>query len=186
METKQGMSLELILGPMFAGKSTELIRRVRRLRSVNKKVFVINHSFNARYSTDNVTTHDATVLHSNLNTKNLMEAEELEDFLTADIIVIEELQFFEDAALIVPAWVDHLGKHVIASGLSGTAERIPMGDVHLLVPHADDISFLTALCPYCADGTRAPFSKRIYHQTTSEVDVGGADKYVATCRRHFF
>ncbi len=180
------MSFELILGPMFAGKSTELIRRVRRLRSIHKKVFVINHAFNVRYSTEAaVTTHDSTVLHANLNTKNLVEAEELEDFLTADIIVIEELQFFEDAAAIVPAWVDHLGKHVIASGLSGTAERIPMGEVHLLVPHADDISFLTALCPYCADGTRAPFSKRIV-TSASEVDVGGADKYVATCRRHFF
>ncbi len=180
------MSLELILGPMFAGKSTELIRRVRRLRSIHKKVFVVNHSFNVRYSTEAaVTTHDSTVLHANLNTTNLVEAEELEDFLTADIVVIEELQFFEDAAAVVPAWIDHLGKHVIASGLSGTAERVPMGDVHLLVPHADNITFLTALCPYCADGTSAPFSKRIV-ASASEVDVGGSDKYVATCRRHFF
>ena len=184
------MSLELILGPMFAGKSTELIRRVRRLRSINKKVFVINHSFNVRYSSSSsseaaVTTHDSTVLRANLNTENLVEAEELEDFLTAEVVVVEELQFFEDAATIVPAWVDHLGKYVIASGLSGSAERTPMGDIHLLVPHADDIMFLTALCPYCADGTRAPFSKRIV-ASASEVDVGGADKYVATCRRHFF
>lgn len=180
------MSLELILGPMFAGKSTELIRRIRRLRSVNKKVFVINHSFNVRYSPEAaVTTHDSTVLHANLNTKNLVDAEELEDFVTADIVVIEELQFFEDAASVVPTWVDHLGKHVIASGLSGSAERTPMGDVGALIPHADDITFLTALCPYCADGTRAPFSKRIV-ASASEVDVGGADKYVATCRRHFF
>lgn len=184
------MSLELILGPMFAGKSTELIRRVHRLRSINKKVFVINHSFNVRYSTDDsteaaVTTHDSTVLHADLNTKSLVEAEALEDFITAEVVVIEELQFFEDAASIVSAWADHLGKNVIASGLSGSAERVPMGDVHLLVPHADDISFLTALCPYCADGTRAAFSKRIV-ASSSEVDVGGADKYVATCRRHFF
>lgn len=180
------MSLELILGPMFAGKSTELIRRVRRLRSVNKKVFVINHSFNVRYSTDPaVTTHDSTVLHANLNTKNLIEAEELDDFLTADIIVIEELQFFEDVSTVVPAWVDHLGKHVIASGLSGSAERTLMGEIGLIIPHADEVSFLTALCPFCADGTRAPFSKRIV-ASASEVDVGGADKYVATCRRHFF
>lgn len=183
------MSLELILGPMFAGKSTELIRRVHRLRSINKKVFVINHSFNVRYSTEAaVTTHDSTVLHANLNTENLVEAEVLEDFITADIVVIEELQFFEDAASVVSAWVDHLGKNVIVSGLSGSAERVPMGEVHMLVPHADDISFLTALCPYCADGTRAAFSKRIHSPQTAanEVDVGGADKYVATCRRHFF
>lgn len=180
------MSLELILGSMFAGKSTELIRRVRRLRSVNKKVFVINHSFNVRYSSSPaVTTHDSTVLHANLNTENLIEAEELEDFLTADIIVIEELQFFENAAPVVTAWVDHLGKHVIASGLSGSAERTPMGDIALIIPHADNISFLTALCPYCADGTSAPFSKRIV-ASASEVDIGGSDKYVATCRRHFF
>lgn len=179
------MSLELILGPMFAGKSTELIRRIRRMRSVNKNVFVINHVFNVRYSEQAaVTTHDSVGIRADLNTKNLLEAEAHPNFIDADIVVIEELQFFEDAGAIIPTWVDHLGKHVIASGLSGTAERTPMGDVQVLIPHADDISFLTALCPYCADGTSAPFSKRLVI-SESTVDVGGVDKYTATCRRHF-
>jgi thymidine kinase len=182
------MSLELILGPMFAGKSTELIRRVRRLRSVHKKVFVINHSLNVRYSSSeqavDVTTHDSVGIRADLNTSQLIDAETHEAFMDADIVVIEELQFFEDAGDIVPTWVDHLGKHIIASGLSGTAERTPMGDVQILIPHADEISFLTALCPYCADGTSAPFSKRLI-ASGSTVDVGGGDKYVATCRRHF-
>lgn len=180
------MSLELILGPMFAGKSTELIRRVRRLRSVNKKVFVINHAFNVRYSEQAaVTTHDSVGIRADLNTSYLAEAESNADFMDANIVVIEELQFFEDAGTIIPTWVDHLGKHIIASGLSGTAERTPMGDVQILIPHADEISFLTALCPYCADGTSAPFSKRLV-VSGSTVDVGGGDKYVATCRAHFF
>ncbi len=179
------MSLELIIGPMFAGKSTELIRRARRLRSVNKRVFVINHSLNVRYSENAaVTTHDQTLLLANVNTNSLVEVESNEEFTNADIVIIEELQFFDDAATAIPHWIDNLNKHVIASGLSGTAERTPMGAVPLLIPYADDISFLTALCPYCADGTRAPFSKRIV-SSGSTVDVGGADKYVATCRRHF-
>lgn len=179
------MSLELILGPMFAGKSTELIRRVRRLRSVNKNVFVINHALNVRYSESAaVTTHDSIGIHADLNTSCLADAEACQAFLDADIVVIEELQFFEDAGEIIPTWVDHLGKHIIASGLSGTAERTPMGDIQSLIPHADEILFLTALCPYCADGTSAPFSKRLV-ASSSTVDVGGGDKYVATCRRHF-
>jgi len=170
---------------MFAGKSTELIRRIRRFRSINKRVFVVNHSFNVRYSIEAaVTTHDSVGIHADLNTSHLIDAESHEAFVDADIVVIEELQFFEDAGVVIPTWVDHLGKHVIASGLSGTAERTPMGDVQLLIPHADDISFLTALCPYCADGTSAPFSKRLV-TSESTVDVGGGDKYVATCRRHF-
>jgi thymidine kinase len=179
------MSLELIIGPMFAGKSTELIRRVRRLRSVKKNVFIINHALNVRYASDAVTTHDDTFLQADLNTENLVDAEDTVEFMSADIIVIEELQFFNDAATVVTSWVDHLGKTVIASGLSGSAERTPMGDVQALIPHADSISFLTALCGFCADGTPAPFSKRII-ASHSEVDVGGSDKYVATCRRHFF
>ncbi len=179
------MSLKLILGPMFAGKSTELIRDIRRFRSINKRVFVINHALNVRYSEEaDVTTHDSVRMRADLNTASLADAETLDAFLAADIVVIEELQFFEDAGDIIPTWVDHLGKHIIASGLSGTAERTPMGDVQLLIPHADDILFLTALCPYCADGTSAPFSKRLV-VSESTVDVGAGDKYVATCRRHF-
>ncbi len=171
---------------MFAGKSTELIRRIRRLRSIGKKVFIINHAINVRYSEHaSVTTHDSTGIHADLNTSNLAEAESIPAFAEADIVVVEELQFFEDAGAIIPTWVDHIGKHVIASGLSGSAERTPMGDVQMLIPHADEISFLTALCPYCADGTSAAFSKRLVASGTT-VDVGGGDKYVATCRAHFF
>lgn len=178
------MPIDLILGPMFAGKSTELIRRARRFQTIHKKMFVINHVFNNRYGSTAITTHDDVVLTPDLITGDLASALAHEKYADAEVIVIEELQFFENAADVLTLMVDVHNKHIIASGLSGSAERLPMGDMSRIVCLADTIEFVTALCPYCGDGTPAPFSKRIAIGDGT-VDVGGADKYVAACRVHF-
>jgi thymidine kinase len=178
------MPIDLILGPMFAGKSTELIRRARRFRTICKKTFVINHVFNNRYGSSAITTHDDVVLAPDLITGDLREAFGHELYMSADVIVIEELQFFENAADVLVQMADVDRKHVVASGLSGSAERMPMGDISRILCLADTVEFVTALCPYCGDGTPAPFSKKISGEKTT-VEVGGADKYVAACREHF-
>jgi thymidine kinase len=178
------MPIDLILGPMFAGKSTELIRRARRFQTIKKKTFVVNHVFNNRYGSSAITTHDDVVLAPDLITGDLREALHHADYSDADVIIIEELQFFENAADVLAQMADVDHKHVIASGLSGSAERMPMGDISRIFCLADSIEFVTALCPYCGDGTPAPFSKRIV-AADGTVDVGGADKYVAACRKHF-
>ena len=178
------MPIDLIIGPMFAGKSTELIRRARRFQIIGKKTFVINHVFNNRYGSTAITTHDDVVLAPNLITGNLAGALDHECYADADVVVIEELQFFENAATVLAIMADRDNKHVVASGLSGSAERTPMGDMSHIMCRADTIEFVTALCPFCGDGTPAPFSKRIV-TARGTVDVGGADKYVAACRKHF-
>lgn len=182
------MPIDLIIGPMFAGKSTELIRRARRFQTIRKKTLVINHIFNNRYGSTAITTHDdaAVKLVPNLITGDLREALEHEAYVDADVVVIEELQFFDNAADVLKQMADRDNKHVVASGLSGSAERTPMGDMAQIMCLADTIEFVTALCPYCGDGTPAPFSKRIVSSRDGTVDVGGADKYVAACRKHFF
>ena len=183
------MRLTLILGCMFAGKSSELIRHFRRLQLLNKRILVVNHVWNTRHGNASaaVSTHDASVLEHNhvLTTDRL---EDITDLSAYDAILIEELQFFNftgsDVFRCVVDLVEVHGKTVVASGLDGSAEREPMGDVLRLIPYADEKVFLTALCRRCGDETPAMFSARLV-QSTSTVSVGGSDKYEALCRKHY-
>lgn len=183
-------SLELIIGPMYAGKSTELIRLINRFKCLGKNVLVINHSFNNRYGSSSLTTHNRDSFDECIILERLCDilkeenVEDFEKFNKADVIVIEELQFFTDAYGSIVEWIDHLGKCVVAAGLDGDAKKQPFGDVLRLIPHAEKVRKLNALCKRCGDGTKAHFSKR----TTLEDEtilVGSDDVYEAVCRKHY-
>ena len=77
-------------------------------------------------------------------------------------------------------------KHVIVAGLIGDYQMCPFGDILKLIPIADDIKIVYALCKKCADGTQAPFTKRHNTRIEGQVAVGGSDIYEATCRKHYF
>ena len=180
------MSLELIIGPMFAGKSTELIRRANSYVVINRNIFPINHSLNNRYGSTQITTHNNSVLGGCTILSKLSDAEvkNEEAFKQADVILIEELQFFEDAYLTIIDWVENKHKIVIAAGLDGDFKREPIGDVLKLIPFADKVKKMSALCKKCGDGTLAHFSKRIT-QNSNQIDIGSADTYEAVCRKHY-
>ncbi len=180
-------SLELIIGPMYAGKSTELIRIINRFKCLNKNVLVINHSFNNRYDSKGLTTHnrdsfDECIVIDRL--ENAMNEENLAVFENADVIVIEELQFFSDAYDMVVDWIDNRGKCVVGAGLDGDALRLPFGDVLRLIPHAEKVRKLNALCKRCGDGTKAHFSKKMI-KNDDKILVGSDAVYEAVCRKHF-
>lgn len=177
--------LHLIIGPMFAGKSTELIRKYRHYKLMDKRILVVNHIWNSRFGLSGVSTHDLVQMDaSNVITTNNLQ--EIYNYLeNIDVVFIEELQFFESSKHIITNLVDVHHKIIIASGLDGSAEREPMGDVLTLIPHADTVQRLSALCAVCRDGTPAIFSSRIQSPENSNVDVGGSEKYTALCRKHF-
>ena len=179
-------TLELIIGPMYAGKSTELIRIINRYRSLGKSILVINHIFNNRYNSNNLTTHNKEEIENCIIVSKLEEIEinHKNIFDSVDVIVIEELQFFEDAYNFVTKWCDINGKNLICAGLDGDFERKPFGDVLRLIPHSEKIIKLTALCVRCGDGTPAIFSKRII-SNTNKMLVGGSEEYAACCRKHY-
>ena len=185
MSSKYG-SLELIIGPMYAGKSTELIRIINRYKCLKKNILVINHSFNNRYNSSNLTTHNKEVIENCIIISKLEEIEINYKtlFEEIDVIVIEELQFFEDAYFFITKWCDKNGKHLICAGLDGDFERKPFGDILKLIPHAEKIIKLTALCVKCGDGTPAIFSKRIIKNTDKTL-VGSSEYYTACCRKHY-
>lgn len=175
--------LELIIGNMFSGKSSELIRRLNREKSINKKILVINYDLDNRYSHDSVSTHD------NVQVK-CIRVNKLSDIdytliKEVDSIFIDEGQFFSDLFDSVVSFVDCSKKHVVISGLDGDSYRSTFGDLIKLIPICDTVDKLRAYCNKCNDGTYAPFTKKLT-RSNELIDIGGSDKYIPVCRTHFF
>ncbi len=178
--------LELIIGPMYASKSTELIKIANRYKFIKKNIIAINHTINNRYGTNNISTHDNNVLDNCLVLDKLQDLKNNDSYNAVEIILIEELQFFSDAYDFITEAVDKDNKIIIAAGLSGDFNRQPFGDVLRLIPHAEQITKLSALCQYCSDGTLAHFSKLTKDVgIDGQILVGGSDKYEAVCRKHY-
>jgi len=182
--------LSLLMGCMFAQKTTELIRRIRRYRSIGFNVLVINYIADNRYdsqgSSQKIVTHDKESFDA-IKISSLAEIDNTIRNTPYQVIVIDEGQFFPDLFKYVTAWVDSMNIHLVVGGLSADSERRPFGDMLRLIPHADEFLQLTALCSVCRDGTLAQFSKFLGNQVKQEnqVAVGGQNEYIPVCRRHF-
>ena len=177
--------LELIIGPMYAGKSTELLRIINRYKCLNKNITVINHVYNNRYGSVNLTTHNREKFDKCIILENLKDLESKEDIFTScEVIIIEELQFFNDAYDTIIDWCDNHKKIVIGAGLDGDFQRKPFGHVLQLIPHAEKIRKLNALCKKCGNGTSAHFTKRIVSENEKTL-VGSDGLYEAVCRKHY-
>jgi thymidine kinase len=176
------MSLTVILGCMFSGKSTELLRRVRRLECIGKKILVVNHKTDNRY-----TKHDKVVTHCTdsmdcVKTTSLLHITGHDNYKNTDTIAIDEAQFFPDLYQFVLTELKQ-NKTVIVSGLVSDFQCNPIGDILRLLPHADDTVRLYALCSMCNNGTRAAFTKRLTND--KQQVLIGTDQYAAVCRNHF-
>lgn len=188
-QSQPTMSLELLIGPMFAGKSSALLSIVRRHKALGWSVCVITHSCDTRYGTDQVVNHDQQRCPA-IATSSLMPLLEMPEYQLSRLVVVEEAQFFADLVPFVTRAVDGNGKHVVVVGLDGDAERKPFGRVIDLIPYADRITKLTAMCKLCADGTPAIFTFAATDDAAAsaamgEACVGAADKYMPMCRKHY-
>ncbi|CAL1542815.1 unnamed protein product [Lymnaea stagnalis] len=170
--------IQVIFGPMFSGKTTELMRRMKRYQIANYRCLIIKYAKDIRYDFNGIATHDNQVL-------GAMSAEKLSDLqseaLKYDIIGIDEGQFFPD----IVSFCDKLAnqeKVVIVAALDGTFQKKGFGDILNLVPLAEHVLKLTAVCMNCYN--EASFTKRIGLETEVEV-IGGAEKYLAVCRECF-
>lgn len=173
--------LELIIGCMFSGKSSELIKRVRYHRSCDKRMVVVTHKSDVRYGKNKIISH-------NKDFEFALAVEKLADLdismiRNVDVIIIDEAHFFDDLLIAVRQMVNEFNKHVIVAGLDGTFRQEGFKQVLELIPFADDVTRLTGTCAICANGTIAPFSKRITNHTQS-ILVGGSETYISVCRKH--
>ena len=173
---QQNGYLELILGPMFSGKTTRLIQHYKAYKYIGKKVVVINFSLDTRYSTTMLSSHDHVeipcIFTSTLSDHSI--------WLDADVILINEGQFFEDLLKTVVEMVDVHKKHVHICGLDGDFRRLRFGTILDLIPYSDKVEKLGAFCGLCKDGTYAIFSHRVSNE--SEQVVIGSDNYMPLCR----
>ena len=173
--------LELIIGPMFAGKSSEIQRRIRLLHAIDKNVLVVKPKKDTRYIVDKITTHnydmvDCIVLDNLSEVNNIIK-----DYHS---IVIDEGQFFNDLKPTVIMWLDTCDINIIVAGLDGDFQKNPIGTILDLIPHSDSCIKLTSLCNICKDGTPAPFTLRTV-KSNDTVLVGGSEAYIPVCRKHY-
>lgn len=177
------MSLDIVMGPMFSGKSTYALSYIRRQRAIGKIVLVIKPNIDVRYSVDDVlVTHDKEQIPCSIwNTDIRLQLTEASK--QADCIVFEEAQFFRGLANFVEQLINEENKNVLIVGLDGDAYQRPFGEIFQCIPWATHVTKLNALCRICKDGTLAPYSRRMT-ENPNQIDVGGSDKYEAVCLRH--
>tara|TARA_Y100001970_G_C14257575_1_gene876669 strand:- start:7953 stop:8522 length:570 start_codon:yes stop_codon:yes gene_type:complete len=179
--------LSIILGPMYSGKSTELLRIYNKYK-IKKEIIVINHKSDNRYGNNSVYTHNKEELNciSLLNLCEYYKLYEKKYNEKINVILIDEAQFFEDLYDFCKNIIDTTDKIVYIFGLSGDYKREKFGQVLDLIPLADNIRHLKAICNYCDDVKDAPFTLRIPNESNktsdNQVIVGGLDKYSAVCR----
>lgn len=177
-------SITLIIGCMFSGKSTEIMRLIKRYKVLKKQILIINHITDQRYATNSISTHDQQKIECEM-VASLLPLKQTEKYRESEVIVVEEAQFFTDLFNFATIAADNDNKIVIVAGLSGDFNRNPFGDIQRLIPHAENITKLSALCVKCGDGTQAHFSKRIDTTNKNQTLVGTTSEYIAVCRKHY-
>ena len=179
------MSLTLVIGPMFSGKSSYLLSSIRKYREIDWSIYIITSSFDKRYTSETrIVNHNQESCNADTAVEKLSDVSTNKEYLESKVVIIEEAQFYPDLVDFVLEAVEVYDKHVIVAGLDGDASRKPFGKLLELIPYADTIIKLKALCKICNDGTEALFTSKKVHDYTT-VDIGGSDKYEALCRKHF-
>lgn len=171
------MSLRIIMGNMFSGKTSEMIRRLKRYKVIGKRVVVVNSQKDIRSSEEVLRTHDNV-------TFRCIKTNDLNDVNTegCDVVAIDEAQFFTGLKTFVEKELV-TGKTILLAGLDGDYKQRKFGELLDCIPLADEVTKLTAMCMDCMDGTQGPFTKRIVKSKKLEL-VGGDDMYKAVCRKH--
>jgi len=179
--------IELIIGCMYSGKTTETMRQIKRYKSLNKNIIIITHtSDNRYYESGNISTHN----HENMmaiplvNLKDIYKTED-NSFTKAEVVFVEEGQFFPDLYDFALECANLYDKNIIISGLDGDFQLKGFEQIIQLIPNSEKVTKLTALCKQCGDGTEACFSKRIVHSEEREL-IGSDGIYEAVCRKHYY
>jgi len=175
--------VEIIIGCMFSGKSTELLRRCRRYKSIGKNVVLINHTEDTR-SKKTIKTHtNDTSLAIKLNDLGDLHLHHRDIFMSADIIGIDEAQFFYNLRSFI-LFAEHYNKTIIIAGLDGDFNRNPFGQILECIPLCDEVIKLTALDMIDQDGSPAIFTRRIM-DSKEQVVIGTTGSYRAVSRKTY-
>jgi len=175
--------LTLLMGCMYAQKTTELLRRIRRYKAIGYKVLVVNYIGDTRYGTNKIASHDVDTCDA-ICVKALADVTEQVESGLYQVVIIDEGQFYGDLYAFVTKWADRLPVEIVVAGLDGDSNRAPFGDMLRLIPQAEELVRLSAFCSQCKDGTEAHFTKSLIRKE-EQVAIGGANLYLPVCRKHF-
>lgn len=180
--------LEVIAGPMYCGKTEELIRQVKRATIGKRNVIVFKHAIDTRYGKDHkVHSHSGISFRSFLITDPKEILKHVHS--STDVIAIDEAQWLGENLIKVVQKLLSLKKHVIVAGLAMTFDRQPFAPIPTLMAIADKVTKLSAVCSIC--GNDAVFHKRIIKGkstdalSTNPSFVAGLEAYEARCRNCF-
>jgi thymidine kinase len=169
--------IEVITGCMFSGKTEELIRRLRRAQIAKQQVKIFKPKIDTRFTADSIVSHSEQSLPS-IQIKDINDAMELSD--DAQVIGIDEAQFFSEDIINVCTELADKGKRVIVAGLDQDYRGIPFEPIPHLLAIAEYITKSLAICVECGN----PADKTQRKTTSSErVIVGASDIYEARCRK---
>ena len=182
MNTESGEGkIELIIGPMFSGKSTRLIEQMRKYVYKAKKTIMVKYYADQRYSEKSeVVTHDL-IKYDSINCKLLRNS--FETLKQYDVIGIDEGQFFADLVEVCEE-LALMGKNILIAALNGDFRMEPFPVIQRIISKADKIKLLKAYCFNCHKD--AKFSLRIV-QSNETVLIGAGEAYKPACREcHVF
>jgi thymidine kinase len=172
--------IEVIVGPMFSGKSEELIRRLRRAEIARKKVQIFKPIIDDRYSKNGIVSHSGLEIQSD----PVKDAHEIINkiHILTEVVGIDEGQFLGEGLIIVCQKLAEAGKRVIVSGLDMDYLGRPFAPMPQLLTIAEEITKFLAICIRC--GNPAVHTQRLVHSDELIV-VGAKGMYEARCRRCF-
>ncbi|SKC56584.1 thymidine kinase [Maledivibacter halophilus] len=177
--------IEVIVGPMYSGKSEELIRRLKRAKIAKQNVIVFKPSIDDRYCKKNVVSHNG----SKINAINISNPKDIYKYVDekTHVVGIDEVQFFNDDIIDVIKTLADRGKRVLVAGLDMDFRGEPFGPTPKIMAIAEFVDKLSAICVKC--GAPAHRTQRLINGKPAKysdevVLVGATESYEARCRLH--
>jgi len=175
-------SIEVITGPMFAGKTEELIRRVKRLEYAHKNVVLFKPQIDDRYEKSYIVSHNQ----KKALCVSLKSSQEMLNYVNeeTDAVVIDEFQFLDEDAVDIAVYFKRKGKRVIVSGLDRDFRGEPFNNMPNIFAYADTILKLTAICVCCGNDatcTQRIINGRPANYNDPQILVGASETYEARC-----
>ncbi|UTV34903.1 thymidine kinase [Bacillus altitudinis] len=173
--------LTVITGGMFAEKSTELLRRGRRLKRAGKKVGYFKPAFDSRYSEHEIVTHDGAKVEAFIIKTNApIQITSREYFNNFDVFLIDEVQFFDSTITLAVQTLLEAGKEVIVAGLDMDYKAQPFFVTAGLMSIAEDVVKLKAVCAECKSDAWVSFKA----ENGKRLQLG-TNEYTPLCRKCF-
>lgn len=173
-------SIEVVCGPMFSGKTEELIRRVKRAQIAKQRVQIFKPAIDVRYDKEDVVSHSSQAIKSEPVESAVDILIRLKD--STRVVAIDEVQFFDENITTVVSKLAARGYRVICAGLDLDYRAQPFGPMGTLLAIADEVVKIHAICTIC--GAPATRSQRL-GLSQEQVLLGETDAYEARCRGHY-